>query len=70
VSTTNSYDTIGNRSSDLPACSAVPQATAPLKVPHKTLHQFDVLLKVKVKLTLEQHTKPQRGRRGIALLFL
>jgi len=26
--------------------------------------------KVKIKLTLEQATKAQRGRRGIALLFL
>jgi hypothetical protein len=49
----------------------VPQPTATLKVSHKTLHQFAVLLKVKVKLTLEQQTKAQRRRsRGIALLFL
>jgi len=27
-------------------------------------------IKVKVKFTLEQATKAQRGRRGIALLFL
>jgi len=30
----------------------------------------DEFLKVKVKFTLEQATKPQRGSRGIALLFL
>jgi len=29
VSITNSKDTIGNRTRDLPACSAVPQPTAP-----------------------------------------
>jgi hypothetical protein len=28
----NSSDTIGNRTRDLPACSAVPQATAPPRV--------------------------------------
>jgi hypothetical protein len=48
----------------------VPQPTATLKVPHKTPHKFAVLLKVKVKLTLEQHTKAQRGSRGIVILFL
>jgi hypothetical protein len=29
-----------------------------------------VYIKVKVKITLEQGVKVQRGRRGIALLFL
>jgi len=29
----NSNDTIGNRTSDLPACSAVPQPTAPPRAP-------------------------------------
>jgi len=29
----NSSDTIGNRTSDLPACSAVPQPSAPLRAP-------------------------------------
>jgi len=29
-----------------------------------------LLIKVKVKFTLEQATKAQRGSRGIALLFL
>jgi len=29
----NSNDTIGNRTRDLPACSAVPQQTAPLRAP-------------------------------------
>jgi len=29
MSMKNSNDTIGNRTCDLPACSAVPQATAP-----------------------------------------
>ena len=31
----NSNDTIGNRTRDLPACSAVPQPTAPPRVPRK-----------------------------------
>ena len=29
----NSNDTIGNRTRDLPACSAVPQPTAPQRAP-------------------------------------
>jgi len=29
----NSSDTIGNRTRDLPACSAVPQSTAPPRTP-------------------------------------
>jgi len=33
VSMKNSSDTIGNRTTDLPACSAVPQPTAPLCAP-------------------------------------
>jgi hypothetical protein len=31
----NSSDTIGNRTHDLPACSAVPQPTAPPRAPIK-----------------------------------
>jgi len=31
---------------------------------------FDILVKVKVKFTLEQALKAQRGNRGIPLLFL
>ena len=30
----NSNDTNGNRTRDLPACSAVPQPTAPPRAPH------------------------------------
>jgi len=37
--------------------------------PHIYLHDA-VKVKVKVKFTLEQATKAQRGRRGIAILFL
>ena len=33
MSMKNSNDTIGNRTRDLPACSAVPQPTAPLGAP-------------------------------------
>jgi hypothetical protein len=32
----NSSDNIGNRTRDLPACSAVPQPTAPPRAPHTT----------------------------------
>jgi hypothetical protein len=31
--------------------------------------KFDIRVKVKVKVTLEQATKAQRGIRGIALVF-
>ena len=31
----NSNDTIGNRTCDLPTCNAVPQPTAPPRVPNK-----------------------------------
>jgi hypothetical protein len=34
MSTKNSNDTIGNRKRDLPACSAVPQPTAPPRAPN------------------------------------
>ena len=34
MSMKNSNDTIGNRTPDLPTCSAVPQATAPPRAPH------------------------------------
>jgi hypothetical protein len=30
----------------------------------------ETVVKVKVKITLEQATKAQRGRRGIVILFL
>jgi hypothetical protein len=33
MSMKNSNDTIGNRTRDLPACSAVPQSTAPPRAP-------------------------------------
>jgi hypothetical protein len=35
----NSSDTIGNRTRDLPACSAVPQPTAPLRVPSRIMYR-------------------------------
>jgi hypothetical protein len=35
MSMKNSNDTIGNRTRDLPACSAVPQPTAPRSAPNK-----------------------------------
>jgi hypothetical protein len=34
MSIKNSNDTIGNQTRDLPACSAVPQPTAPLRAPN------------------------------------
>jgi hypothetical protein len=40
----NSSDTIGNRTRDLPACSAVPQPTAPPRAP------FPNITKIKQKI--------------------
>jgi len=37
MSMKNSSDTIGNRTRDLPACSAVPQPTAPPRAPYNTV---------------------------------
>jgi hypothetical protein len=34
-----------------------------------TLFSFQAKIKVKIKVTVEQATKAQRGSRGIALLF-
>jgi hypothetical protein len=36
----NSSDTIGNRTRDLPACSTVPQPTAPPRTPLHIRYQF------------------------------
>jgi hypothetical protein len=38
MSMKKSNDTIWNRTRDLPACSAVPQPTAPLRAPMKYLY--------------------------------
>jgi len=37
ISKNKTNDNIGNRTHDLPACSAVPQQTAPPRVPNKTI---------------------------------
>ena len=49
MSMKNSSDTIGNRTHDLPTCSAVPQPTAP---PRKILGRFAKLRKVTVSFVL------------------
>ena len=41
MSMKNSNDTIGNRTRDLPACSAVPQPTAPRRVPGRWTNDTD-----------------------------
>jgi len=40
MSMKNSIDTIGNRTRDLPACSAVPQPTAPTRAPCGSVSVF------------------------------
>ena len=39
----NSYDNIGNRTRDLPACSAVPQTTEPQRATEKALVSINLL---------------------------
>jgi hypothetical protein len=60
MSMKNSSDTIGNRTRDLPACSAVPQTTAPPRAP---------FLIRKGKFTIQPATKALRGSRGTGRLF-
>jgi hypothetical protein len=38
----NSKHTIGNRTRDLPACSAVPQPTAPLRTSHTQVNDSNI----------------------------
>jgi len=40
----NSNDTIGNRTRDLPVCSAVPQPTAPPRAPGNKMYGLDIPL--------------------------
>jgi len=58
MSMKNSNDTTGNRTRDLPACSAVPQPTAPLRVPkllfyfvEETAHVHDMCVCVCVRVS-------------------
>jgi hypothetical protein len=54
MSMKNSIETIGNRTRDLPACSAVPQSTAPLRVPKpKHVGAFIVLFNVNFNILKE-----------------
>ena len=39
----NSSDIIGNRTRDLPACSAVPQTTAPPRTPSRNMNHIKVI---------------------------
>jgi hypothetical protein len=57
MSMKNSNDTIGNRTRDLPACSALPQPTAPSRAPsdhkgHMKL-KYDVSIKGKARKEIE-----------------
>ena len=42
MSVKNSSDTIGNRTRDVPACSAVPQPTAPPRAPLSSLVAYKI----------------------------
>ena len=58
----NSRDTIGNRTRDLPACSAVPQPTALPHAPNVALYQKnDLLQKCSEYLVHSIHVAPLVG---------
>jgi hypothetical protein len=59
----NSNDTIGNRTRDLPACSAVPQQTAPPRAPIEI--QYDIL-----NIIFGKHLNARFQREGSVLLLL
>jgi hypothetical protein len=44
MSMKNSIDTIGNRTRDIPACSAVPQPNAPPPTPKGIIKMYNFLL--------------------------
>jgi hypothetical protein len=46
----NSNDTIGNRTRDLPACSSVPQPTAPRRAPYILQSDSFTLCKLYIKI--------------------
>jgi len=59
----NSNDTIGNRTRDLPACSAVPQQTAPPRTPIEI--QYDIL-----NIIFGEHLNTRFQWEGSVLLLL
>jgi hypothetical protein len=54
----NSNDTTGNRTCDLPACSAVPQPTVPLHAPHSDSMGYVILTVWATSLTLKEYEQP------------
>jgi hypothetical protein len=50
----NSNDTIGNRTRDLLACSAVPQPTAPPRAPNSIVTDYNLWVKTKREVIAEQ----------------
>jgi len=48
----NSSDTIGNGTRDLPACSAVPQPTVPLRAPTKSMKALKIATESTEKLII------------------
>jgi hypothetical protein len=53
MSMKKSNDTIGNQTRDLPACSAVPQPTAPLRAPNGSALYIHKNLKAMIKMSVE-----------------
>ena len=60
MSMKNSNDTIGNRTRDLPACSAVPQSTAPPGAPGKNGERWNG----KMDWALQGSRKATTGKKG------
>jgi hypothetical protein len=49
MSLKNLYDVIGNRTHDLPGCSAVPQPTAPTRAPKYCYNYYNIKRSGKIK---------------------
>jgi len=64
MSINNSNDTIGNRTSDLRTCSAVPQPTAPPRAPHitKISHNFNQQLNAQIYMLSYTNCRSQWPR--------
>ena len=68
MSMKNSIDTIGNRTRDLPTCSAVPQPTAPPRAPIANCTLEKMPCDRKIKETLRNQLVFQPGRLVVARL--
>ena len=67
-----SKDTIGNRTRDLPACSAVPQPTAPPRAPTRNMYRKEINIHEKelcVKLVIYKDYTAMHGQQNIKYML-